>query len=59
MNELDWGILVTESVFAALVEGLALGAIALYVWYRRRQALAQGKLEDVVLLSFNFIIDVP
>ena len=55
MNELDWSILVTESVFAAVVEALALGAVALYVWYRRRQALAQGKLEDVVLLSFNFV----
>ena len=55
MDSINWGVLLTESVFAALVEGLALGAIALYVWYRRRQALAQGKLEDVVLLSFNFI----
>lgn len=55
MEELNWGVLVTESVFAALVEAIALGAVALYVWYRRRQALAQGKLEDVVLLSFNFV----
>lgn len=55
MLNIDWKVLLTESVVAAIVEGLALGAIALYVWYRRRQALAQGKLEDVVLLSFNFI----
>ncbi len=52
---IDWAVLLTESVFAAIVEGLALGLVALYVWYRRRQALAQGKLEDVVLLSFNFV----
>lgn len=52
---IDWAVLLTESVFAAVIEGLALGLVALYVWYRRRQALAQGKLEDVVLLSFNFV----
>ena len=52
---IDWTVLLTESVFAAVIEGLALGLVALYVWYRRRQALAQGKLEDVILLSFNFI----
>lgn len=52
---IDWAVLFTESVFAALVEGLALGCVALFWWYKRRQALAQGKLEDVVLLSFNFI----
>lgn len=55
MLNIEWSILLTESIVAAIVEGLALGTIALYVWYRRRQALAQGKLEDVVLLSFNFI----
>ena len=55
MVNVEWSVLLTESVVAAVVEGIALGTIALYLWYRRRQALAQGKLEDVVLLSFNFI----
>lgn len=53
---MNWISMITESLFGAVFELIFLGGVALAVIYRQRRALAQGKLEDVVLLSFNQII---
>lgn len=54
---MDWLNILTESAVSAVIEIIALASLALLVWYRQRRALKQGKLENVVLLSFNQIID--
>lgn len=54
---MNWLGIFTESAIGALLEVGALAVIALVVWYRQRRALQQGKLEDVVLLSYNQVVD--
>jgi hypothetical protein len=54
---MDWLSILTESVVSAAIEIIALASLALIVWYRQRRALKQGKLENVVLLSFNQIVE--
>ena len=54
-STVDWNSITIEALFGALVEGVFLMLLAIWVVWRGKKALKEGRFEDVVIFSFNFI----
>ena len=54
-SNLDWHSITVEALFGAFVEGIFLFIIAMWVIWKGKKALREGRFEDIVLFSFNFI----
>lgn len=52
---IDWQSITVEALFGAFVEGIFLFFIAIWVIWKGKKALREGRFEDIVLFSFNFI----
>ena len=53
--DINWISLSIEALFSTLLEGIAFALIAYWVFLKGRRALREGRLDDSVVFSFNFI----
>ena len=54
-ENIDWNAITIEAFFGAFVEGFFLLILAMWVVWKGKKALREGRFEDMVLFSFNFI----
>ena len=55
LSSIDWNSITIEALFGAFVEGVFLLFLAAWVVWKGKKALREGRFDDVVLFSFNFI----
>ena len=53
--EINWVSLSIEALFSTALEGVAFAIIAYWVVLKGRRALREGRLDDTVIFSFNFV----
>jgi hypothetical protein len=55
LSEIDLTSILAEAVLGAILNGILISVIGLFVYIKAQRALKAGKLEDIVVFSFNLI----